>query len=240
MNEMGAVLEARNLHAGYHGNAVVRDLNLQLRSGELVCLLGANGAGKSTTLLALAGELRALQGEVLMFGSKAVSTLHGRARQGVMLIPEERSVIPSLSVRDNLRLGPGSVEAALAFFPALEPLLSRPGRLLSGGEQQMLTLARAMSARPKALLVDEVSIGLAPLAVRTIMAAIRHAVDEMGLAALVVDQHLQTALRWADRGYVLSRGRAVMEGSSDNLRERRDEVRAAYLSGLGPTEKSAS
>lgn len=224
-------LEARNLSAGYHGNPVVRDLDLTLHVGELVCLLGANGAGKSTTLLTLAGELKALEGQVLVQGSKPAGSLHGRARQGVMLIPEERSVIPSLSVRDNLRLGPGPIKDALKIFPVLEPLMNRRGGLLSGGEQQMLALARAMAARPKAILVDEVSLGLAPLAVRAIMAALREAVDSWGLAALVVDQHLETALAWADRGLVLSRGRNVLEGSSQELKERREDVRASYLSG---------
>ncbi|MER5917644.1 ATP-binding cassette domain-containing protein [Streptomyces sp. NPDC001982] len=239
MVDSTAVLEARNLSAGYHGSPVVRELDLTLRSGEVVCLLGSNGAGKSTTLLALAGELKALDGDVLVHGSKPAGSLHGRARQGVMLIPEERSVIPSLTVRDNLRLGPGSIDDALAIFPVLKPLLNRRGALLSGGEQQMLALARAMAARPKAILVDEVSLGLAPLAVRAIMTALRSAVDDWGLGALVVDQHLQTALTWADRGYVLSRGRKVMEGSSRELRERRDDVRASYLAG-GVDEASAA
>lgn len=140
-------------------------------------------------------------------------------------------MIPSLSVKDNLRLGPGSIADALSIFPALEPLLPRKGGLLSGGEQQMLALARALAARPRAVLVDEVSMGLAPLAVRAIMSALRVAVDDWGLAALVVDQHLQTALKWADRGYVLSRGRIAMSGSSQELLDRREDVLASYLSG---------
>src|SRR3954468_21974651 len=107
------VIEARGLSVGYDGGPVVRDLDLRVEPGEMVCLLGPNGAGKSTTLLALAGELRAVQGEILLQGTPPAGSLHGRARQGVVLIPEERSVIPTLSVRDNLRLGPGSVADAL-------------------------------------------------------------------------------------------------------------------------------
>ena len=142
------VLEARRLYAGYGERAVVRDLDITLARGEISAILGPNGAGKTTALLTLAGALTPISGDVLWHGERTTKSLHRRVRDGMGFVPEERSVVMGLSTLDNLRLGLGSVDDALGFFPQLEPLLSRPAGLLSGGEQQMVTLGRAARLAP--------------------------------------------------------------------------------------------
>jgi branched-chain amino acid transport system ATP-binding protein len=229
LDDQPIVLEARGVCAGYGRVPVLRDLDLIVREGEIVALLGANGAGKTTTLLTLAGELRATSGEVRLRGQPIRSPLFKRARQGVGFIPEERAIISKLSTRDNLRLGRGAVEDAFSVFPALRPLSRRRAGLLSGGEQQMLALARVIAARPKVLLLDEVSLGLAPLAVKNILDTLRSVVSERGVSALIVEQHFRTALEYADRAYILKRGRIVMSGTGPELLGRADEIEATYL-----------
>ena len=169
----GPVLEAIGVDAGYGGIEVVRGLDLEVHPGEVVTLLGSNGAGKTTTLLCLAGELSPLRGEVRWEGSRNTSPLHRRAKLGMRFVTEERSIFPSLTTAENLRLGHGSTELALELFPELRPLMGRQARLLSGGEQQILSLARALSAQPKLLLADELSLGLAPLVVGRLLDAVR-------------------------------------------------------------------
>ena len=175
------LLGARGLAAGYHKHPVVEGIDLEVRAGEVVALLGPNGAGKTTTLLALTGELPPLAGEVTFRGVKTTSPLHRRARNGLAFVPEERSVFPQLTAGENLKIGRGDDEIALALFPELKPLLNRRGGLLSGGEQQMLTLARALSRKPVLLLADELSLGLAPLVVQRLLKAVRTAADERGV-----------------------------------------------------------
>lgn len=223
----GPVLELRGLSAGYDDLAVVRDVDLTLAPGEIVALLGPNGVGKSTTLLTAAGELPALAGEVRWLGAPVTSPLHQRARQGLAFVPEERSVLMSMTVRDNLLLGAGKIAPAVALFPELEPLLPQRAGLLSGGEQQMLTLARALATKPVALLLDELSLGLAPLVVRRLFAALRTAADEDGVAVLLVEQQARRALGVADRWHLMRRGSIVASGdSSDGL----EAVESMYLS----------
>ncbi|HVW42534.1 MAG TPA: ABC transporter ATP-binding protein [Amycolatopsis sp.] len=226
------LLEAVGLAVGYNSIPVVRDLALSVAPGEIVTLLGPNGAGKTTTLRALAGELPALAGEVRWQGQRTTAPLHVRAARGLRFVTEERSVFMTLSVHDNLRLSHRSVDGCLALFPELEPLLSRRAGLLSGGEQQMLTLARALAGDAKLLLADEVSLGLAPLVVERLLTAIRDAADR-GMGVLMVEQQVRHALGIADRGFVLRRGRVVMSGTSAELMSRVSEIEDSYLATAG-------
>jgi branched-chain amino acid transport system ATP-binding protein len=228
---MSTVVAARGLSAGYAGRPVVHDLDLEVASGEVVCLLGPNGAGKTTTMLTLSGELPQLAGEVLFDGASTRATLHRRARAGLSYVTEERSVFKALSARDNLRVGGVSAVDATALFPELEKCMDTRGGLLSGGEQQMLTLARALCRRPRVLLADELSLGLAPLVVDRLLAAVRSAATDGGAGALIVEQHARKALRYADRAYVMSRGRVVMALTAAEARSRLNEIETAYLSG---------
>lgn len=223
------LLRAANLSAGYGSLAAVRDLDLEVGRGEVVALLGANGAGKTTTLLTLAGELAPLAGEVRFGGRLARSSLFRRARDGVGLITEEKTVFMNLTVTENLRLGRGDPEAALELFPELRDHVARRAGLLSGGQQQMLALARVLAGRPTLLLADELSLGLAPILVRRLLTAVRAAADEQGVGVLLVEQHVRRALDVADRGYVLQRGRMVLSAPAADLRGRMAEIEASYL-----------
>lgn len=225
------LIAARGLSLSYGAVAAVAGLDLEVRAGEMVALMGANGAGKSTTLMGLAGLLKPSDGYTEVMGDRSVEPLHRRARRGMRYVSEERSVIRSLNVADNLRLGPGPVEEALQLFPELQPLLDRPAGLLSGGEQQILTLARALAGDVRVLLADELSLGLAPLIVARLLRAAREAADRRGVGVLLVEQHAHLALKYADRAYVLHRGEVVIEGAAEELRERLDEIQASYLHG---------
>ena len=233
---MTIVVEAKGVSAGYGGQPVVHGLDLEVSAGEVVCLLGPNGAGKTTTMLTLSGELAQLEGEVLFHGTATKAPLHQRAQAGLAYVTEERSVFKAMSARDNLRCGGVSPESAIALFPELEKCMDTRGGLLSGGEQQMLTLARALGRDPKVLLADELSLGLAPLVVGRLLAAVRRAATESGTGALIVEQHARKALRYADRAYVMSRGRIVMALDADEARARLGEIEAAYLSGVSEPE----
>lgn len=225
------LLECRGLSAGYGALAAVRDLDLAVNAGQVVALIGPNGAGKTSTLLALAGELPLMAGEVRWLGEPTRAPMHKRCRAGLGFLTEERSVIMSLTASDNLRLGGVSPDRACALFPELEPLLHRDAGLLSGGEQQMLSLARALGREPRVLLADELSLGLAPLVVKRLLAAIRASADE-GTGVLLVEQHVRQALAVADYVYVLDRGAVVLSGPVSEVRDRLDEIEAAYLSSL--------
>jgi len=230
-SEPGApALEARGIAAGYGPQPVIHDVDIIVHPGEVVALLGANGAGKTTTLLTLAGELPPLRGEVAIDGVVTKAPLHRRARNGLTFVTEEKSVFMGLSLRDNLTVAGVDPADALALFPELERRMHVRGGLLSGGEQQMLTLARALARKPRVLLADELSMGLAPLVVRRLLEAVRAAADELDAAVLLVEQHVRKALRYADRAYVMRRGRIELSGSAAELRSRIGEIEDQYLS----------
>ena len=235
---MTRALDIQKLSAGYNGVPVVRDIDLHIDAGEVVALLGPNGAGKTTTLLTVSGLISKLGGSVTLLGEPVDSrSPHLNARRGLAHVAEDRSLFFQLSVRDNLRLGvagdrSGRQEAydeALDMLPALKPLMDRRAGLLSGGEQQMLALARAMVSKPKLLLVDEMSLGLAPIIVERLLPLVRQIADDTGAAVLIVEQHIQMALSVADRAYVMSHGEVTMSGTAAEMAGRRDLLEASYL-----------
>ncbi|MGH3249948.1 MAG: ABC transporter ATP-binding protein [Trebonia sp.] len=230
------VLQARDLQAGYRGVPCVRGVSIDVHPGEIVVILGPNGAGKTTTLLTLSGALPSLGGEVIWQGTPTKAGLHRRVHDGLGVVPEERSVTSRLSVRDNLRIGVGPAERALELFPELRPLLRRRAGLLSGGEQRMLSTARALAAEPTVLLADELSLGLAPLIVARLMRALRDAADR-GAGVLLVEQHARQALAVADRAYVLQRGRVVWSGEAGEARKNLRRIEQTYLGQDEPSDK---
>jgi branched-chain amino acid transport system ATP-binding protein len=231
-----AVLELRGVTAGHGGPPVVRDLDLSVGAGEVVALLGPNGAGKSTTLCAAAGLLRPTSGDVLLDGRSCLGRPpHRLARDGLSLVPDDRGLFPSLTVAQHLELGSprhrraAAVERVLAWFPQLAPLLGRRVGLCSGGEQQMLALGRALAGSPRVLLVDEMSLGLAPIVVQSILPVVRRVAAESGCGVVLVEQHATLALAAADRAAVLSHGRLVMCGPADEVRRDWSRLRESYL-----------
>jgi branched-chain amino acid transport system ATP-binding protein len=229
---MSVVLSARGIAAGYQQRPIVKNLDLVVRRGEIVALLGPNGAGKSTTLLALAGELKLLAGEVSFLGQKTSAPLHRRARQGLAFVTEDRALFTRLSVAENLRVGRCDTAKALTLFPELNPLLRIQAGLLSGGEQQMLRLGRALARNPKLLLVDELSLGLAPLVVTRLMEALRRAADDDGVGVLLVEQHVRRALEVADEVNVMRRGEIVVRGPRAEMATRLEQIESSYLTSV--------
>jgi len=237
---VSAVLRTTGLTAGHKGVPAVRDLDLEVAAGEVVALLGPAGAGKSTTLGTIAGELPPIGGWVELRGRRVrPGTTHLLARRGLALVPEDRGLFRQLTVAQNLRLrqrrgSAWEVADVHRHLPLLADLQDRKAGLLSGGEQQVLAIAGALLAGPDVLLIDEMSLGLAPVMVQRLLPTIRSLATDHGMAVLLVEQHVRAALSIADRAYVLAHGTLVYEGSAAELAADPDHLEAAYLGTAAP------
>jgi branched-chain amino acid transport system ATP-binding protein len=241
----GRVLDVRGLVAGYDGIPVLHGVDLHVDAGEVVALLGANGAGKTTTLLTVSGVLPVLDGTVEVLGAPSRRRRRVRpgevaalARRGVAHVPEDRGLFFDLTAAENLRLGrprgrgapePLELEQVLEWFPALRDVLGRRAGLLSGGEQQMLALARAVLGRPRLLMVDEMSLGLAPIIVDHLLPVLRSIARELGAGVLLVEQHVALVLTVSDRAYLLDRGNLVSSGTAAEMAEHIELIESGYL-----------
>jgi branched-chain amino acid transport system ATP-binding protein len=203
----------------------------------MVAVLGPNGAGKTTTLMAIAGELPLSSGTIKLRGQVFNGPLHRRARAGLGLVTEDRSTFMRLSVLDNLRVGGVDSQEFFGLFPELGARAKTLAGDLSGGEQQMLTLGRALARRPKVLLADELSLRLAPLAIHRLLKTIRQACDETGVGALITEQRVSEILGYADRVYVMVRGWITYSVTPSEFRARRAEIEASYLGATVGTEE---
>ena len=231
---MTTVLAIEGLTAGYDQAAVIRDVSLTVDAGEVVALLGANGAGKTTTLRVVSGIVKPTAGRVLLDGKDLASmSASSRARNGIAHVPEGRGIFFGLTVAEHFRLGHRGeqldAEQAYAYFPKLKELEHRRVGLLSGGEQQMLAIGRALARRPHLLLLDELSLGLAPVIVESLLPIVRDYAQESSCAVLLVEQHVHLALEVASRGYVLSHGDIVLHKPADELRRDHHLLIASYL-----------
>jgi len=232
------LLEIRELNTFYEESHILQGISLGIDTGEIVCLLGRNGVGKSTTLKSIIGLVLPRSGEIL-FKSRNVAGMppYDIAKLGVGYVPEERRIFPTLSVRENLIMGvkPGqkgngdgwTIEKVYKYFPGLKARDKQRGGFLSGGEQQMLTIARTLMGNPEVLLIDEPTEGLAPLIVKTMEQVIQD-IHQHNISILLVEQNMRVALRLAGRIYVMSKGKIVFQGTSQELKEAR-EVREKYL-----------
>ncbi|MGO8991567.1 MAG: ABC transporter ATP-binding protein [bacterium] len=232
------LLELKGLHTYYEESHILQGVSLNVDRGEIVCLLGRNGVGKSTTLKSIIGLVEPRSGEVVFKGRNiAGMPPHTIAKLGVGYVPEERRIFPTLTVRENLFMGikPGqkgngdgwTIEKVYKYFPALQARDKQKGGHLSGGEQQMLTIARTIMGNPEVLLIDEPTEGLAPLIVETVEQVIRD-IHQHSIPILLVEQNMRVAMRLAGRIYVISKGKIVFQGICEELKEAH-EIREKYL-----------
>jgi branched-chain amino acid transport system ATP-binding protein len=232
------LLELDNVKTSYGNIRALKGISMAVEEGEIVCLIGSNGAGKSTTLMTISGVLIPSEGDVIYQGQSIAAMRPDHIVQvGICQVPEGRMIFPMLTVMENLDLGAylrkdkegikEDLERVFQLFPVLRERLKQLGGTLSGGEQQMLAIARALMARPKLLLLDEPSLGLAPILVDAIFDIIRQ-INDMGTTILLVEQNAQLALQFSHRGYVLETGRIALSDTSANLLEN-DQVKKAYL-----------
>lgn len=235
---MGAMLEVRDIHCGYDGVPVIHGLSLEIRSGEIVAIIGANGAGKSTTMRTICGLMHPSRGQIVFEGEDICGLAASETiRRGISYIPEARRLFPRLTVRENLELGAFTVtdrnlveerlEEVFTLFPRLKDRIDQTAETMSGGEQQMCAIARGLMSGPKLLMLDELSLGLMPSLVEKVFEAVT-AINEKGITVLLVEQLVQEALEISDRGYVLQTGRLVHSGTARELLDS-DEVRKAYI-----------
>jgi branched-chain amino acid transport system ATP-binding protein len=227
-------LEISALSAGYDNVPVVRDLSMTVSAGEVVALLGANGAGKTTTLRAISGLVKVVSGSIRFDGEDLAGVPpNARAKAGIAHVPEGRGIFFGLTVAEHFAIGVrptrADLEEVLEFFPALSGLQSRRAGLLSGGEQQMLAIACALLHKPKLLLLDELSLGLAPVIVERLLPVVRQFADARHTAVVLVEQHVHLGLEIADRAYVLAHGDLTTSGSVEELRADSDRLVASYL-----------
>jgi branched-chain amino acid transport system ATP-binding protein len=222
-------LDVRGLSAGYGAAPVVSGLNLRVAAGEVVAMLGRNGAGKTTTLMAIGGFVKRSAGEITIDGHPMSGPAYRRMRGRLGLVLEGRSVFAPLTTAQNLKVGGVGVADALRLFPELEARLHVRAGSLSGGEQQMLSLARAMCRRPRALLLDELSFGLAPVICERLFSRVRQFAADHDIAVVLVEQHLHYAAQVADRAVVMSRGQVALELPASELAGRAAEVERLYL-----------
>src|SRR5215469_5039904 len=232
----GVVLDLNGLSVAYDRSPVVRGLSLTVRSGEVVALLGPNGAGKTTTLRAISGLLKHGAGAVRFGGADLAGVAPAaRSRLGIAHVPSDRGLFFGLTVAEHFRLdgqgSPAAIDATFDHFPALRALKDRRVGLLSGGEQQMLAISRALARKPRLLMLDEMSLGLAPVIVGRLLPVVREYATSTGTGVLLVEQHVHMALRIADRGYVLSHGELSASGTADSLSKDSALLAASYLGG---------
>jgi len=229
------MLKLEGVRASYGPIEAISDINMEVKKGEIVCLIGSNGAGKTTTLSTISGALRPIGGRII-FESKEIQKLppHEIVRLGISHVPEGRRIFPKLSVRENLEMGAyiktdfrRQIEHVFELFPVLEERQRQLGGTLSGGEQQMLAIGRALMSEPKMLLLDEPSLGLSPILVSKIFKTIEE-INKEGVTILIVEQNARSALRLSDRGYVLVSGRVALSGKGSELLQN-EEVKRAYL-----------
>jgi branched-chain amino acid transport system ATP-binding protein len=231
------VLKLSSVVASYGKIDALKGVSLVVREGEIVALIGANGAGKSTTLMTISGALRPQKGTILFYGDEIAGySPHDIVHLGISQVPEGRRIFPHMTVRENLEMGgflrtreevASDIDRVYGFFPTLAERSRQPGGTLSGGEQQMLAIGRALMARPRFLLLDEPSLGLAPIIVSKIFKIIRE-INEQGTTILLVEQNAKAALRLADRAYVMESGTIAMHGEAGEIADD-PGIKKAYL-----------